>query len=100
MNNQEKEVVLMLPVIEEEPEKKEREFFPSSGSTAFRGTSLPVSMEQVQELVKGFTDFSLDSIELHVKGVAQTDGLVKLFVGLSGEAGVKLVLKKNEATAE
>ncbi|MFO1445424.1 hypothetical protein KDN24_19930 [Bacillus sp. Bva_UNVM-123] len=53
-------------------------------------------IEQLQDLVKGFTNYSIDSIEVHVKGVAQTDGLTRLVVGVSGEAGVKLVMKKNQ----
>lgn len=86
------EVLLMMPVIEE---KKEKQFFPSGGNI-FTGATMPVTMEQVKELIKGFTDYNLDTIELHVTGVAETDGITKLFVGLSGEAGVKLVLNKNK----
>lgn len=86
------EIMLMLPVIEK---KKEKVFHPSGGSV-FTGAMLPISMEQINGLVKGFTDYSVDTIELHVTGVAETDGITKLFVGLSGEAGVKLILNKNK----
>jgi hypothetical protein len=87
------EIQLMMPIIEEKPE--ERTYHPSGG-IPFSATSFPISVEQIQDLVKGFKDFNLDTIELHVKGVAQTDGITKLFIGLSGEAGVKLLLKKDK----
>lgn len=86
------EIVLMMPKIKEKQE--EQEFFPSGGR--IHVDSFPISVDQIKELVKGFTDFSLDTIELHVTGVAETDGITKLFIGLSGEAGVKLVLNKNK----
>lgn len=83
-------VVLMLPVVESETEPQ---FVPSSGMRS-AVSALPISIEQLQDLVKDFTDYSIDQIEVHVKGIAQTDGLTRLVVGLSGEAGVKLVMKK------
>lgn len=88
----EKKIVLMMPRIKEE--QKEPEFSPSGGNIL--SDSFPISVDQIKDLVKGFTDFNLDTIELHVTGVAETNGVTKLFIGLSGEAGVKLVLNKNK----
>lgn len=92
MSFNDEKVVLMLPVIEENTEPQ----FVSSSGMRNPISSLPISLEQLQDLVKDFTDYSIDQIEVHVKGVAQTDGLTRLVVGLSGEAGVKLVMKKNQ----
>jgi len=91
MTKKENEIVLMMPRIKEK--QAEQEFFPS-GSSSF-ADPFPISIDQMKELVKGFTDYSLDTIELHVTGVAESDGITKLFIGLSAEAGVKLVLNKN-----
>ncbi|WP_411342592.1 hypothetical protein ACE3MZ_13005 [Paenibacillus sp. WLX1005] len=90
MNNEEK-YVLMMPVVK--TEEKEVMFNPSSGmDTAI--DALPV--ETLVNFAKTFTGFELDTIEVHIRGVAKSGGITQLVVGLEGEAGVKLTLKKNK----
>ncbi|WP_438495782.1 hypothetical protein [Paenibacillus sp. IHBB 3054] len=93
MENKE-EYVLMMPVVQQE-ETGETMFFPSSAmSGAIQ--SVPVTYEALSGFAKSFTGFEMDTIEIHVKGVAKSGGFTQLIVGLEGEAGVKLTLKKKE----
>jgi hypothetical protein len=55
---------------------------------------LPVSYEAISAFAKTFDAFELDIIEVHVKGLAKSGGLTQLIVGLEGEAGMKIILKK------
>ncbi|MGE6260845.1 hypothetical protein ACQKCU_23715 [Heyndrickxia sporothermodurans] len=82
------EILLMMPAILEE----EQEYGPSAGSMLL--DQVPVSHTTLTDFASKFSGYDLDTIEVHVKGAAQSGGVTKLFVGLSGEAGVKLVLKK------
>ncbi|MGX1832385.1 hypothetical protein ACWIE6_29570 [Paenibacillus taichungensis] len=92
MENKEK-YVLMMPLIEE---KKEEMFYPSSGiDTVIQ--SVPVTYEALMGFIEEFRGFEMDTIEIHVKGVAKSGGLTQLVVGLEGEAGVKVVLKKRDS---
>ncbi|MGZ0050116.1 hypothetical protein [Brevibacillus gelatini] len=84
-------VVLMLPVIKEE--NAEATFYPSTGIDE-AVEMLPVSYEAIAGFAKSFTDFELDNIEVHIKGVAKSGGITQLIVGLEGEAGVKITLTK------
>ncbi|NQX68505.1 hypothetical protein HQN90_20475 [Paenibacillus alba] len=86
-------VVIMVPLIENQ---QEQAFTPSSGATQALLGAVPLTMEQIGGLIEGFPKFSLDTIELHVKGAAKTGGITQLVVGLSGEAGIKLVLKRDK----
>lgn len=86
-----KKLVLMVPVIQEEVQ--EPSYGPSSGcSTILDNIQLPI--EQIEELVKQFTNFQLDTLELHVKGAANSSGVIQLFIGMAGEAGIKIILKR------
>ena len=42
------------------------------------------------------TDYSLDTIELHITGVVKSGPITELFIGAEGEAGMKLVLNKKK----
>ncbi|WKA57302.1 hypothetical protein QWY16_12415 [Planococcus shenhongbingii] len=90
---EQEEFVFYMPVIEKE-ETKEKESFTTQMEGV--GKVLPVSMEQINEMVKGLSDYTLDTIELHVRGVARTGPMVEFFIGAEGEAGLKLVLKKKK----
>ncbi|MDN7244126.1 hypothetical protein ACSFXN_10895 [Planococcus sp. 1R117A] len=90
---EQEEFVFYMPVIEKE-ETKEKEGFTTQMEGV--GKVLPVSMEQINEMVKGLSDYTLDTIELHVRGVARTGPMVEFFIGAEGEAGLKLVLKKKK----
>ncbi|MGW9103579.1 hypothetical protein ACWGPZ_26960 [Priestia megaterium] len=87
-------VVLMMPVIKQHEEMDE--YGPSSGTTTQILDQIPVSQEVISEFASQYSGYELDTIEIHVKGAAKTGGVTQLFVGLSGEAGVKLVLKKRQ----
>ncbi|HSI68399.1 MAG TPA: hypothetical protein VK947_13310 [Planococcus sp. (in: firmicutes)] len=58
--------------------------------------ALPVSLQNIHELTAGLDDYHVDTIELHVTGVLKSGPLTQLFIGAEGEAGMKLVLKRNE----
>ncbi|KOF11186.1 hypothetical protein AC739_04885 [Planococcus glaciei] len=88
---EQEEFVFYMPVIEKEDSKEQESF-----TTAGAGKVLPVSMDQINEMVKGLSGYSLDTIELHVKGVARTGPVVEFFIGAEGEAGLKLVLNKRK----
>lgn len=90
----EKKTTILMPVIE--PEKKEKVYHPSGGATQFLDQVTEVSMEAIQDLVSFYNGYELDSIELHVKGAVKSGPLTQLVVGLSGEAGMKLTLKKKK----
>lgn len=81
-------VVIMMPAIIQEDE-----YGPSTGMVL---DQVPVTQSTLAEFASQYIGYELDTIELHVKGAAKTGGVTKLFVGLSGEAGVKLVLKKKK----
>jgi hypothetical protein len=85
---------VMMPVIE--PEKKEKVYYPSGGQAELLEKVTEVSMETIQNLVNFYNGYELDTIELHVKGVAKTGAFTELIVGVSGEAGMKLTLKKKK----
>lgn len=87
------EFVLMMPLIEEE--KQESMFLPSSGMASIAKT-VPVTYEALASFAESFKGFEMDTIEIHVKGVAKSGGFTQLVVGLEGEAGVKLILKKKD----
>ncbi len=47
----------------------------------------------VEDIVQWFGKYQVDSIELWIKGGAETGDLVKLFVSAKGEGGIKVTLK-------
>ncbi|AUJ25206.1 hypothetical protein [Virgibacillus dokdonensis] len=87
--NQKDDLILMVPKIEE---INEQTFAPSNGGATL--SALPISMEQIQGLIDKFPSYEINTIELNVKGAAETNGLTKLVIGMSGEAGIKLILNK------
>ena len=51
----------------------------------------------VDDIVQWFDKYQIDSIELWIKGGAETGDLVKLFVSAKGEGGIKVTLRpKNQ----
>jgi hypothetical protein len=90
---EQEEFVFYMPVIEkEETGEKERFDVEKAGV----GNVLPVSMEQINKMVDGLPGYDLDTIELHVKGVARTGPAIDLFIGAEGEAGLKLILNRKK----
>lgn len=86
------QTVLMMPLIQEE-DSAQTFLYPSSGMGAAVST-VPVTFDALASFAEDFQGYEMDTIEVHVKGVAKTGGLTKLIVGLEGEAGVKITLKK------
>lgn len=85
--------VLMMPLIQNNTGEGDEVYIPSSAMSGAIQT-VPVTYEALAGYAEGFKGFEMDSIEIHVKGVAKSGGLTQLVVGLEGEAGVKLTLKK------
>jgi len=92
-----KKVMIEMPV-EFEQDPTEMSFEPSSGSSP--ASSIAMSFEELSDLADSFPNFKMDTIELHLKAVVGTGGMTKLVVDLKGEAGVKLVLKREESDSE
>lgn len=91
MEEDKEKYVLVMPLFEEA--KEEKQFYPSSGMSGAVGT-VQVSYEALADFAASFTGFELDNIELHLKGLVKSGGITQLVVGLEGEAGVKVTLKK------
>lgn len=91
MAGEEEQFVFYMPLIEE---RKNEEF---SAQRHDLGKAIPVSIDQINGLVEGLNDYSLDTIELHVTGVLKSGPLTQLFIGAEGEAGMKLVLNKKKS---
>ncbi|GAC41985.1 hypothetical protein [Paenibacillus popilliae] len=85
--------VLMMPLIQDNT--GDEVYIPSSAMNGVIQT-VPVTYEALAGYAEGFKGFEMDSIEIHVKGIAKSGGLTQLVVGLEGEAGVKLTLKKSQ----
>ncbi|TWT28249.1 hypothetical protein [Planomicrobium sp. CPCC 101110] len=90
MAGEEERFVVYMPVIEEE-EKGRFQVKKNELQKAF-----PLSLDKINDLVKGMTDYSLDTIELHITGVVKSGPITELFIGAEGEAGMKLVLNKKK----
>ncbi len=88
------ELRFYLPVIEED--EKEAGKFDLEKTNMKK--SFPMSIDKIQELVKDMTDYSLDTIELHVTGIVKSGPITELFIGVEGEAGMKLILNKKKET--
>lgn len=90
MADEKEEFVIYMPLIEEE-EKGKFQMKNNEMRKAF-----PISLDKINDLVKGMTDYSLDTIELHITGVVKSGPITELFIGAEGEAGMKLVLNKKK----
>lgn len=51
---------------------------------------MSVNLDEIQEW---FGKYHIESIELWVSGMVQTDGITKLVVSAKGEGGLKVILK-------
>jgi hypothetical protein len=85
------EYVLMMPLIE--TLEKQPKFYASSEMDAAINF-VPITYEALVGFTNTFAGFELDNIEVHVKGIVKSGGLTQFIVGLEGEAGVKLTLKR------
>ncbi len=90
MSQDNEKVILMVPEISEIPPTPT--FGPSTGIKT--GREIPITPRAIFDYATEFTGYELDTIEVNIKGAAQSEGITKLFVGVSGEAGVTLKFKK------
>ncbi|TWT01123.1 hypothetical protein [Planomicrobium sp. CPCC 101079] len=90
MSGKEEEFVIYMPVFEEEEEGK----FQVKENELRK--AFPISLDKINDLVQGMPNYSLDTIELHITGVAKSGPITELFIGAEGEAGMKLVLNKKK----
>ena len=86
------ELLFYLPVIEEDEKEEGQSLLESNNFKK----AFPVSLDKIQNLVKDMTDYSLDTIELHVTGIVKSGPITELFIGAEGQAGMKLVLNKKK----
>ncbi|PSL42037.1 hypothetical protein B0H99_101285 [Planomicrobium soli] len=66
MSGQEEEFIIFMPLIEEE-EKGQFQVKKNELRKAF-----PLSLDKINDLAKDLTDYSLDTIELHITGVVKS----------------------------
>ena len=86
------ELLFYLPVIEEDEKEEGQSRLESNNFKK----AFPVSLDKIQNLVKDMTDYSLDTIEIHVTGIVKSGPITELFIGAEGQAGMKLVLNKKK----
>ncbi|QHV45482.1 hypothetical protein C1N66_20965 [Bacillus cereus] len=96
MSHSDEQTILMMPAVTHK-EDDDDGYGPSSGTVTAEQVPVPVSPSAIADFASQYTGYELDTIEVHIKGAAKTGKVTQLFVGLSGEAGVKLVLKKKKA---
>ena len=87
-----KKFEIMMPIKNDEM-VKEKTYGGSSGiNSAFN--SVGVNLEDIASFVEGLGAYELDKIELNLEAAIESEGITKLFVGVSGSAGVKVTIKK------
>lgn len=84
------ELKFYLPIIEKDEKEK------SSLESVNLKNVFPVSLDKIHELVEDMSDYSLDTIELHVTGIVKSGPITELFIGAEGQAGMKLILNKKK----
>jgi hypothetical protein len=48
---------------------------------------------KIEDIVKWFKKFKIDSIELTIEGVAKSGNITQIFVSFEGKGGCKVILK-------
>lgn len=48
---------------------------------------------KVEDIIKWFKKYKVDSIELYIEGAAKSGNIIQLFVSFEGKGGCKVVLK-------
>ncbi|MGM0899190.1 MAG: hypothetical protein ACQEV0_14880 [Bacillota bacterium] len=60
----------------------------------------PISRENLEELIRGFEGYEVETIELNVVGGIETSGPLQFIIAGKAEAGMTVVLKKKVRTDE
>lgn len=50
----------------------------------------------IDDITKWFKQYQVDSVELWISGIIETQGIIKLAVSAKGEGGLKLTLKPKQ----
>lgn len=102
-----KEPFIWLPVIKENEATDITAQGSSVNSKEFRMASAtesrehaPVSRDKLEEMVRGFEGYEVETIELNVVGAVETGGLLQFIVAGKAEAGMTVTLKKKGVTGK
>lgn len=60
----------------------------------------PISRDKLEEMVRGFEGYEVETIELNVVGAVETGGLLQFIVAGKAEAGMTVTLKKKGSTGK
>lgn len=101
------EPFIWIPVVTE----KQGEDFQMQGGgitgkefrTAVQGESrkhAPISKDNLEEMVRGFEGYEVETIELNVVGSIETGGILQFIVAGKAEAGMTVTLKKKGSTGK
>ncbi|MDN5710439.1 MAG: hypothetical protein L0G95_13430 [Planococcus sp. (in: firmicutes)] len=100
-----KEPFIWLPVIEEDQTTDIKAQSRSVDSKEFKMASAiesrehaPISRDKLEEMVRGFEGYEVETIELNVVGAVETGGLLQFIVAGKAEAGMTVTLKKKTST--
>lgn len=96
-----KEPFIWLPVIEENQVTDIQAQGNGMNSKQFKmatatesGEHAPISRDKLEEMVRGFEGYEVETIELNVVGAVETGGLLQFIVAGKAEAGMTVTLKK------
>lgn len=96
-----KEPFIWLPVIEENQVTDIQAQGSGVNSKQFKMASAtesskhaPISRDKLEEMVRGFEGYEVETIELNVVGAVETGGLLQFIVAGKAEAGMTVTLKK------
>lgn len=102
-----KEPFIWLPVIEEDQATDfqaqgsglNSKQFKIASETESRGHA-PISRDKLEEMVRGFEGYEVETIELNVVGAVETGGLLQFIVAGKAEAGMTVTLKKKGSSGK
>lgn len=102
-----KEPFIWLPVIEEDQASDfqaqesgvNSKQFKIASETESRGHA-PISRDKLEEMVRGFEGYEVETIELNVVGAVETGGLLQFIVAGKAEAGMTVTLKKKGSSGK
>lgn len=101
------EPFIWLPVIKENEATEITAQGSGMNSKAFEMASAtesrehaPISRDKLEEMVRGFEGYEVETIELNVVGAVETGGLLQFIVAGKAEAGMTVTLKKKGSTGK
>ena len=101
------EPFIWLPVIKENEATEITAQGSGMNSKAFEVASAtesrehaPISRDKLEEMVRGFEGYEVETIELNVVAAVETCGLLQFIVAGKAEAGMTVTLKKKGSTGK